>query len=111
MTYIYLGVDTATLLESLLYALTHSPLAILVSAELKIPINSFLCQLGCLVSIAGIFFVFVYTIIVCLSYFSWKFMFEYRLSEHRIRSPSDRCKIKLSADVNKNLLLALTEFI
>jgi len=66
--------DTATLLESLLCArIRIRPLAILVSGALKIPINSFLCQLGCLVSIAGMFRVFVYTIIACLPDFYGNF--------------------------------------
>ena len=76
------------------------PLATHVSAALKIPINSFPCQLGCHVSIAGMILVFVYTIIACLFDFLWKFLSEYRLSEHHIRNPGDWCRIKLSADVN-----------
>ena len=65
--------DTAILLESLLCALTHSATRHHCIGSVKIPINSFLCQLGCLVSTAGMFWVFVYTIIACLPDFYGNF--------------------------------------
>ena len=61
MTCLGVELDTATL--------RIRPIAILVSAELTIPYKSFLCHLGCIASTAGISFVFLYTIIACLSDF------------------------------------------